>query len=123
MLKTVAQQSIFFQIREECEELRATLTRRHMDEVCMERKEQLRMKAVMDENQKALDDMYADLWEQDRQAKAAREEREAVEQHIRNRETLDTLQQQKAALEAKRDEQRRLKAEEGRLLVSCISGN
>ena len=72
----------------------------------------------MDKNQKALDDMYADLWEQDRLAKAAREEREAVEAHIRNRETLETLQQQRAALDAKREEQRRLKAEEGRLLVS-----
>ena len=103
--------------REECEELRATLTRRHMDEVCLERSEQLRMKDQMDRDQKALDDMYADLWEQDRQAKAAREERESQEQHTRNRETLETLQQQKAALEAKREDQRRLKAEEGRLLV------
>ena len=87
----------------------------------MERGEQLRMKEEMDKNQKALDDMYADLWEQDRLAKAAREEREAVESHIRNRETLDTLQQQRAALDAKREEQRRLKAEEGRLLVSYFA--
>lgn len=103
--------------REECEELRATLTRRHMDEVCLERSEQLRRKEQMGRDQKALDDMYADLWEQDRQAKAAREERESQEQHTRNRETLETLQQQKAALEAKREDQRRLKAEEGRLLT------
>ncbi len=102
--------------------MRATLTRRHMDEVCMERAEQLKMKEEMNQHQKNLDDMYADLWEQDRLAKAAREEREAVEQHIRNRETLDTLQQQKAALEAKREEQRRLRAEEGRLLVSLHTG-
>ncbi|XP_071794477.1 cilia- and flagella-associated protein 53-like [Asterias amurensis] len=102
--------------REECEELRSTLSRRHMDEVCLERSDQLRIKAEIDEQNKVHEQMYADLWHQDMLAKAAREEKEAQERHARNRETLDTLQKQKAALEAKRLEAKRLKEEEGRLL-------
>ena len=111
--------------REECEELRSTLTRRHMDEVCLERSDQLRIKAEIDEQHHADEKMYADLWHQDMLAKAAREEREAQARHTRNRETLDTLQKQKAALEAKRLEAKRLKEEEGRLLVgySCINNH
>ncbi len=107
--------------REECEELRSTLTRRHMDEVCLERGDQLRIKAEIDEQNKADEQMYADLWHQDMLAKAAREEKEAQERHARNRETLDTLQKQKAALEAKRLEAKRLKEEEGRLLVRSLT--
>ncbi|XP_038077706.1 cilia- and flagella-associated protein 53-like [Patiria miniata] len=103
--------------REECEELRSTLTRRHMDEVCLERGEQLRIKADMDQQSQAEEKMYADLWHQDMLAKAAREEREAQERHARNQETLKTLQKQKAALEAKKQDAKRLKEEEGRLLA------
>lgn len=88
-----------------------------MDEVCLERSDQLRIKAEIDEQNKVHEQMYADLWHQDMLAKAAREEKEAQERHARNRETLDTLQKQKAALEAKRLEAKRLKEEEGRLLV------
>jgi len=103
--------------REECEELRSTLTRRHMDEVCMERSDQLRIKAEMEQQSKDEEKMYADLWHKDIMAKAAREEKEARDRHARNRETLETLQKQKAALEAKRLEAKNLKEEEGRLLV------
>jgi len=48
--------------------------------------------------------MYAQLWEQDRQQKAAREEREAQAAHERNRETLDVLRKQMAALETQKEE-------------------
>ncbi|XP_033120667.1 cilia- and flagella-associated protein 53-like [Anneissia japonica] len=103
--------------REECEELRATLSRRHMDEVCTERFAQLRMKDEMHMQKLEEDKMYADLWEQDRLSKAAREEKESQEQHERNRDMVETLQKQKAALEAQKEEEKRLKEEEGRLLT------
>lgn len=101
--------------REECEELRATLTRRHMDEVCIERGEQLQMKQQQEAEQKMYEDFYADMWEKDIQAKAAREEKEAAEAHARNKDMLDTLRKQMAAVQAKKDEEKRLKIEGGQL--------
>ncbi|XP_071952788.1 cilia- and flagella-associated protein 53-like [Antedon mediterranea] len=102
--------------REECEELRATLSRRHMDEVCTERFEQLRMKSEMQMQKRDEDKMYADLWEQDRQAKALREADESQKQHERNKEMVETLQKQRASLEEQRKQEKQLKEEEGRLL-------
>lgn len=104
--------------RNQCEELRGTLSKRHQDEVCVERLEQLRLKAAMEEEKKAEEQMYADLWYKDIAAKAEREELEAKAQHARNQDVLRTLQIQKASLEAQKDEARRLKQEEARLLVN-----
>ncbi|XP_072166700.1 cilia- and flagella-associated protein 53-like [Diadema setosum] len=101
--------------REECEELRATLTRRHMDEVCMERSDQLATKARIEAHEREVEMMYADLWEKDRLAKEAKEEKIAQAQHVRNHEMLDVLQKQMAAIDAKRQEEKRLKIEGGRL--------
>ncbi|XP_077988952.1 cilia- and flagella-associated protein 53-like [Glandiceps talaboti] len=102
--------------RNECEELRATLSRRHQDEVCTERMKQLEIKDDMARQRQREEQMYADLWEQDRMAKAAREEREAREMMARNQDVLQTLQMQKAALQQQKDEARRLKEEEAHLL-------
>lgn len=49
----------------------------------------------------------------------AREEREAQAAHQRNRETLDVLRTQMAALETQKEEAKRLKEEELQLMVSC----
>lgn len=107
-----------FVIRAQCEELRSTLSKRHQDQVCLERLEQLRHKEEIQKEKKAFDDMYAQLWEQDMLAKAAREEREAKKQHERNRDVLEVLQKQMAALEAQKEEALKLKEEEAQLLVS-----
>ena len=48
----------------------------------------------------------------------AREEREAQAAHMRNHETLDVLRTQMAALEAQKEEAKRLKEEEMQLMVS-----
>ncbi|NP_001171797.1 coiled-coil domain-containing protein 11-like [Saccoglossus kowalevskii] len=102
--------------REECEELRSTLTRRHQDEVCTERMKQLELKDQMEQQRLEDERMYAYMWEQDRLAKAAREERETKEQMARNREVLETLQVQMAALQKQKLEEKRLVAEEAELL-------
>lgn len=101
--------------REECEELRSTLTRRHMDEVCMDRSHQLETKARMQAHDKEVERMYADLWEKDRLAKEAKEEKIAQEQHGRNMEMLSVLQKQMAAIEAKRQEEKQLRIDGGKL--------
>lgn len=74
--------------REECEELRGTLSKRHQDEVCTERSEQIRIKEAQKKQEQQIEKMYADLWEKDVRAKKQREEDEAKEQMERNRETL-----------------------------------
>jgi len=77
--------------RGECEELRAVLSRRHQDQVCAARKHQIETKQNIKEELAAEDALYAKLWKQDEMIKAAREEQEAQEQILRNRETLDVL--------------------------------
>lgn len=104
------------QFRSQNEELRSTLSKREQDLVCAERLEQLKEKENLDKVQKAHDDMYAELWEKDRLEKMAREEREAKTAHERNRETLDVLQKQMAALETQKEEAKRLKEEELQLM-------
>lgn len=61
--------------------------------------------------------MYDKLWEQDMLEKAAREEREAKDLQERNRGVVDVLKKQMAALEAQKEEAKRLKEEEAQLLV------
>ncbi|KAH9524685.1 hypothetical protein Btru_027525 [Bulinus truncatus] len=104
------------QFKAQCEELRSTLSKRHQDQVCLERLEQLRHKEEIAQEEKAISDMYDKLWEQDMLEKAAREEREAKDLHERNRGVLDVLRKQMAALEAQKEEANRLKEEEAHLM-------
>ncbi|XP_076465086.1 cilia- and flagella-associated protein 53-like [Babylonia areolata] len=109
------------QFRAQCEELRSTLSKREQDIVCAERIEQLRLKEIEAKEKKAHDDLYAQLWEKDRQEKMAREEREAQAAHERNRETLDVLRKQMAALETQKEEEKRLKEEELQLMREQVA--
>lgn len=105
------------QFRDQCEELRSTLSKRQQDEVCVERLQQLRVKDAISQAKREEDDMYARLWEEDRLAKAAREERDAKAAYERNQEVLKVLRLQMAALEEKKEEEKRLKQEERQLLL------
>ena len=106
--------------RNQCEELRSTLSKRQQDEVCAERLEQIRIKEEMEEERRHEEQMYAHLWEQDMLAKAEREERDAKRAHERNAEVLTVLRRQMAALEAAKEEGIRLKEEEAQLLVGVL---
>ena len=74
--------------RDNCEELRSTLSQRHQDEVFTERHEQLQMKEEQKKKDAEVDKFYADLWAKDIQIKSMKEEQTAREQIERNRETL-----------------------------------
>ncbi|XP_074650334.1 cilia- and flagella-associated protein 53-like [Tubulanus polymorphus] len=102
--------------RNQCEELRSTLSRRHQDEVCAERMEQLKIRDAIQDDLRKEEDMFARLWYEDMQAKAQREEKEAEKQMARNQECLQVLQVQRAALAAKKEEEKKLKEEEAELL-------
>jgi len=105
------------QFRNQCEELRSTVSKREMDQIAAERMEQLRIKSEREEEQKAEDEMYAELWYADMQAKARREEEETKKQMLANRDTLEVLQRQMAALEAQRQQEKLLVEEEARILA------
>lgn len=74
--------------RDQCEELRSTLSKRQQDEVCVERLEQLRVRDELARAKMEEDAMYAKLWEEDMLAKAAREERDAKASYERNQDVL-----------------------------------
>ena len=123
--------------RNQCEELRAILNKRHHDDVCSERAEQLRIKHEAklkeEEGEKGNssthvnnihmhsidteEQMYARLWEEDQAAKCRREEIEAAMQIERNEEMLKVLTLQTAAIEKQKEEMRELKEKEAKLLV------
>ena len=74
--------------RQQCEEMRCLMSKRIQDEVCIERGEQLRLKAERKERERQEDNMYAKLWEEDYRIKCEREEIETTLQIERNREAL-----------------------------------
>ena len=81
--------------RDQCEDLRYILSKRHQDEVCKDRAEQLRLKEEERKKQQEVEQMYARLWDEDRQTKCKREEMESALQIERNREMLKVLQSHK----------------------------
>ncbi|XP_040277026.1 cilia- and flagella-associated protein 53 [Bufo bufo] len=105
------------QFREQCEELRALKSKMHQNEVCTERMAQLALKEELERQKKEEDMLFAELWEKDRLAKVEHEEKKTQQQMELNREMVDVLQAQRAAAEAQRMEEKRLKEEEAHLLV------
>jgi len=93
--------------RGECEELRAVLSRRHQDQVCAARRHQIETKRNIQDELAADDALYAQLWKQDEQIKAAREEQEAEEQVLRNAQTLEVLKIQVGERQQQRDAEKR----------------
>lgn len=79
--------SFFF--RDECEELRYELSKRTRDEIFKDREKQIEMKAEAKNREIETERFYAEIWEQDRLAKAEREELEMREQIERNRSALE----------------------------------
>ena len=59
------------------------------DELFIERETQIAEKMSKHQEDQEIEHMYAELWEQDRLAKAKREEQEAQEQMERNREMVE----------------------------------
>jgi hypothetical protein len=66
--------------------------------------------------------MFADLWYQDIQAKKDKEDRDARKAYEKNREVAQILKQQMEVLERQREEEKRIKAENGRLMVNRALG-
>eukprot|EP00731_Ephydatia_muelleri_P034004 Em0044g24a len=101
---------------DQCEELRAVITKMNQDEICKERAQQLKLKAELKQREVEEERLYAELWEQDWQAKCKREEMEAALQIERNAEMLKVLTLQSEAMEQHKRLMKQLKDEETQLL-------
>lgn len=64
--------------------------------------------------------MYAALWAQDYVAKCQREETEALLQMEKNKDMLEVLTLQSAAVEKQKEEIRELKEKEAQLMVNSF---
>ncbi|XP_050769602.1 cilia- and flagella-associated protein 53 [Gymnogyps californianus] len=104
------------QFREQCEELRIQWMKKHQKELCEDRLAQLALKEELKKQQKEEEQMFAELWKEDRLAKEKREAVEMQKSAEQNREILNALSAQVAVLSAHKEEAKRLKEEEARLL-------
>lgn len=107
--------------REQCEELRIQRMKKHQKELCEDRLAQVALKEELKKQQKKEEEMFAELWKEDSLAKEKREAVEMQKSAEQNREILSVLSAQVAVLSAHREEAKRLKEEEARLLVISIS--
>lgn len=110
-------------VREQCEEFRLHWSQRHQKEVCADRLAQLALKEELKNQEKKEEQMFADLWEEDRLAKEKREAVDIQKQAEQNQERLNVLNAQVSVLNAQKEEAKRLKEEEARLLVTVFIVN
>ena len=106
--------------RSQCEELRSILSKRLQDQITYERFQQVAEKQRREEQQRVDDAMYAQLWYEDIRTKAQREEEEERKKIRANQEMVEVLQKQMAAVEAHKQMEDALVAEEAQLLVSSL---
>ncbi|XP_073199630.1 cilia- and flagella-associated protein 53 isoform X1 [Lepidochelys kempii] len=104
------------QFREQCEEVRLQWSRRHQKEVCSDRLAQLALKEELKKQEKREEQIFAELWEEDRLAKEKRGIEDFQKKSEQNEELLNVLNAQVAAQDAQREEAKRLKEEEAQLL-------
>ncbi|XP_013914058.1 PREDICTED: cilia- and flagella-associated protein 53-like [Thamnophis sirtalis] len=114
--KTKLAASMKEQYRETCEELRRLLSQQHLKEVCKDRVTQLALKEELNKQKEMEEAMYIALWEEDRLAKEKRASEEANKRSGWREEMISALNAQRAIADAQRDEARRLKEEEAKLM-------
>lgn len=89
-------------------------------QVSLELAAQMRRKGEQRQQQQQEDRVFAELWEADRQAKEEREAQRVQRQQERNMEQLTVIKSQMEAAEQQRQDLKRLKEEEARLMVRQI---
>lgn len=97
--------------------------KQHQRELCTDRLAQLALKEELKKQQQQEEEMFAELWKEDRLAKERREAVDTQKLSQQNREILDVLGAQVAVLSAHKEEEKRLKEEEARLLVISRSSS
>uniref|UniRef100_A0A8D2Q3N3 Trichohyalin-plectin-homology domain-containing protein n=1 Tax=Varanus komodoensis TaxID=61221 RepID=A0A8D2Q3N3_VARKO len=105
------------QFRESCEEARTQWSKKHLLEVCEDRLAQLALKEDLKKQKAEEEATFAALWEEDRLAKEKRTAEEARRRSSRDENMINMLNAQRAVAEAQKEEARRLKEEEAKLMV------
>lgn len=86
-------------------------------QVSLELAAQMRSKGEQRQQQQQEERVFAELWEADRRAKEEREAQRVQRQQERNMEQLTIIKSQMEAAEQQRQDLKRLKEEEARLMV------
>jgi len=94
------------------------VSRQQRQELVADLQDQWRVKEQRELEKRQDDEFFSQLWMADMEAKAKREEADMRRQHEANLETVAYLRQQMAALEQKKEQEKRLVEEEAQLLVS-----
>ncbi|KAF7243965.1 Cilia- and flagella-associated protein 53, partial [Varanus komodoensis] len=108
------------QFRESCEEARTQWSKKHLLEVCEDRLAQLALKEDLKKQKAEEEATFAALWEEDRLAKEKRTAEEARRRSSRDENMINMLNAQRAVAEAQKEEARRLKEEEAKLMEDAF---
>lgn len=92
-------------------------------QVSLELAAQMRSKGEQRQQQQQEERVFAELWEADRRAKEEREVQRVQRQQERNMEQLTVIKSQMEAAEQQRQDLKRLKEEEARLMVRQMTLN
>lgn len=101
-----------------CEELRTLWSKQHLTEVCEDRLAQLALKEELKKQGEREEATYLALWQEDWLAKEERFAQEERNRLARNSDMLNMLNTQRAMAEAQRQEEKRLKEEETKYMVT-----
>ncbi|UYV73883.1 CCDC11 [Cordylochernes scorpioides] len=104
------------QFRNNTPELRPFLSQKMVRQVCTERMEQLQIKKQIQEEELAREQMFAELWKKDAEAKTFAEQSRQEKCRKRNKDTQAILLEQIKALEEHRAVKRKLILEEAELM-------
>uniref|UniRef100_F7F411 Cilia- and flagella-associated protein 53 n=2 Tax=Ornithorhynchus anatinus TaxID=9258 RepID=F7F411_ORNAN len=104
------------QFREDCETLREILKQTNAKEVDADRKVQLALKEELKKQKQREEELFRELWEEDRLAKDRREAEEAEKRARKGEKNLLDLNAQIAEHQAQKREVQRRKEEEAQLL-------
>lgn len=109
---TQAEEKLEQHFLQNCEQLRTLRSKQDAQTMHQHRHVQVRERQAIVEREKDVDRLYADLWDQDRQAKDRRAAEEESARRARNAEQSAVLAKQLAAIEENRLWQARLRQEE-----------
>uniref|UniRef100_A0A8D0DSR3 Cilia- and flagella-associated protein 53 n=1 Tax=Salvator merianae TaxID=96440 RepID=A0A8D0DSR3_SALMN len=104
------------QFRESSEEARTQWSKKHLKEVCEDRKAQLALKEELKKQAAEEEAHFAALWEEDRLAKEKRAAEEGQKRSGWKEDMVNMLNTQRAMVQAQKEEARRLKEEEAKLM-------
>ena len=108
----------FFISREQCEELRNNVSRQQRSEIVSDLQDQVRIKEEQELERRQEEILFSQMLMADIEAKTKREENDIRRQYEANRQTEAFLREQIAAVEQKKQQEKRLNDERALLIVS-----